>query len=134
MSSSTYGARRRSEERRVLAGTLVGTTIEWYDFFIYAQAAAFVLAPLLFAPLSHENAPLAPSPQNTPRAPSPVRRPLCPFHPPSVPSWRGLSATWGISTAARSCLPSPGSAGAGPRPLVACSRPMRPSASPRPSC
>ena len=25
-----------AEERKVLAGTLVGTTIEWYDFFIYA--------------------------------------------------------------------------------------------------
>ncbi|GAA4477096.1 MFS transporter [Enteractinococcus fodinae] len=59
MSASTYDARQRSEERRVLAGTLVGTTIEWYDFFIYAQAAAFVLAPLFFEPLSEENAPLA---------------------------------------------------------------------------
>ncbi|MGO3362359.1 MAG: MFS transporter [Corynebacterium sp.] len=39
------------EQRRVLAGTLVGTTIEWYDFFIYAQAAAFVFAPLFFEPL-----------------------------------------------------------------------------------
>ena len=27
----------RHEERKVLAGTLVGTTIEWYDFFIFAQ-------------------------------------------------------------------------------------------------
>ncbi|MGO1886032.1 MAG: MFS transporter, partial [Citricoccus sp.] len=44
--------RRSAEERKVLAGTLVGTTIEWYDFFIYAQAAAFVLAPLFFAPLA----------------------------------------------------------------------------------
>ena len=52
-------ARRTREERKVLAGTLVGTTIEWYDFFIYAQAAAFVLAPLFFAPLAAENAPLA---------------------------------------------------------------------------
>ena len=34
------------EERKVLAGTLAGTTIEWYDFFIYAQAATLVLAPL----------------------------------------------------------------------------------------
>lgn len=59
MSASTRDARQRSEERRVLAGTLVGTTIEWYDFFIYAQAAAFVLAPLFFEPLSEENAPLA---------------------------------------------------------------------------
>lgn len=47
------------EERRVLAGTLVGTTIEWYDFFIYAQAAAFVLTPLFFAPLATENPGLA---------------------------------------------------------------------------
>ncbi|WP_433699238.1 MFS transporter [Nocardiopsis sp. CA-288880] len=40
------------ERRRVLAGTMVGTTIEWYDFFIYAQAAGLVLAPLFLAPLS----------------------------------------------------------------------------------
>jgi MFS family permease len=50
---------RTPEEKRVLAGTLVGTTIEWYDFFIYAQAAAFVLAPLFFAPLSADNPGLA---------------------------------------------------------------------------
>jgi len=42
---------RRREERRVLAGTLVGTTIEWYDFFIYAQAAGLVFGELFFAPL-----------------------------------------------------------------------------------
>ncbi|WP_136088701.1 MFS transporter [Auritidibacter ignavus] len=52
-------AQRRREERKVLAGTLVGTSIEWYDFFIYAQAAAFVLAPLFFAPLSEDNPVLA---------------------------------------------------------------------------
>lgn len=39
------------EDRRVLTGTLVGTTIEWYDFFIYAQAAGLVFAQLYFAPL-----------------------------------------------------------------------------------
>ncbi|AWT27028.1 MULTISPECIES: MFS transporter [Corynebacterium] len=44
------GSRSR-EEKRVLAGTLVGTTIEWYDFFIYAQAAAFIFAPLFFEPV-----------------------------------------------------------------------------------
>lgn len=55
-----YGTpRNRREERKVLAGTLVGTTIEWYDYFIYAQAAAFVLAPLFFTPLSNENPALA---------------------------------------------------------------------------
>ncbi|TFD06459.1 MULTISPECIES: MFS transporter [unclassified Cryobacterium] len=50
---------KRNEERRVLAGTMVGTTIEWYDFFIYAQAAGLVLAGLFFAPLAGENAGLA---------------------------------------------------------------------------
>ncbi|GAB3284158.1 MFS transporter [Sinomonas notoginsengisoli] len=43
------------EERRVLASTLVGTTIEWYDFFIYAQAAGVVLGPLFLAPVAKEN-------------------------------------------------------------------------------
>ena len=50
---------KRIEERRVLAGTMVGTTIEWYDFFIYAQAAGLVLAGLYFAPLAQENSGLA---------------------------------------------------------------------------
>jgi MFS family permease len=47
------------EERRVLAGTLVGTSIEWYDFFIYAQAAGLVLAPLFLAPLAESTPGLA---------------------------------------------------------------------------
>ncbi|KQS56759.1 MFS transporter [Geodermatophilus sp. Leaf369] len=47
------------EERKVLAGTLAGTTIEWYDFFIYAQAATLVLAPLFLAPVSEDNEGLA---------------------------------------------------------------------------
>ncbi|GAA4921300.1 MFS transporter [Nesterenkonia rhizosphaerae] len=47
------------EEKKVLAGTLVGTTIEWYDFFIYAQAAGFVLAVLYFEPLGQESETLA---------------------------------------------------------------------------
>ncbi|MCK6080792.1 MHS family MFS transporter [Microbacterium sp. EYE_5] len=49
------GAATTREERRVLAGTLVGTSIEWYDFFIYAQAAGLVLAPLFLAPLAESN-------------------------------------------------------------------------------
>jgi MFS family permease len=47
------------EERKVLAGTLAGTTIEWYDFFIYAQAAGLVLAPLFLSPLSEDSPGLA---------------------------------------------------------------------------
>ncbi|MCI9888643.1 MHS family MFS transporter [Micrococcales bacterium 31B] len=50
---------RTHEERRVLAGTLVGTTIEWYDFFIYAQAAAVVFGGLFFAPLGETGAQIA---------------------------------------------------------------------------
>lgn len=38
------------EEKKVLAGTLIGTTIEWYDFFIYAQAAGLILATQYFTP------------------------------------------------------------------------------------
>jgi MFS family permease len=48
-----------SEERKVLAGTLAGTTIEWYDFFIYAQAASLVLAPLFLSPVSEDSPGLA---------------------------------------------------------------------------
>ena len=47
------------EERRVLAGTLVGTSIEWYDFFIYAQAAGLVLAPLFLAPVAESDPAIA---------------------------------------------------------------------------
>ncbi|TLW94467.1 MHS family MFS transporter [Saccharomonospora piscinae] len=47
------------EERKVLFSTLAGTSIEWYDFFIYAQAASLVLAPLFFAPVSEDSPGLA---------------------------------------------------------------------------
>ena len=40
-------ASSKSSQRRVALATLVGTTIEWYDFFIFAQAAALVF-PILF--------------------------------------------------------------------------------------
>ena len=38
------------ERRKVVAAAIVGTTIEWYDFFIYAFAANLVLAKLFFEP------------------------------------------------------------------------------------
>lgn len=38
------------DRRRVAFATIVGTTIEWYDFFIYANAAGLVFAQLFFAP------------------------------------------------------------------------------------
>lgn len=49
----------RRQQRRVRAGTMAGTTIEWYDFFIYAQAAGLVFAGLFFSPLIGNNAPIA---------------------------------------------------------------------------
>ena len=52
-------AAKKREERKVLAGTLVGTTIEWYDFFIYAQAAGLVLAPLFFEPMGESGSQIA---------------------------------------------------------------------------
>ncbi|WDF33141.1 MFS transporter [Arthrobacter agilis] len=56
---SGTGSRMSSQDRRVLAGTMVGTTIEWYDFFIFAQAAGIVFATLYFGPLEQESTGLA---------------------------------------------------------------------------
>ncbi|OFI39717.1 MFS transporter [Arthrobacter sp. SW1] len=53
------GPSSKREERRVLAGTLVGTTIEWYDFFIFAQLTATLLSPLFLTPLNESNPGLA---------------------------------------------------------------------------
>jgi hypothetical protein len=36
------------EHRRVLAASLVGTAVEFYDFYVYATAAALVFGPLFF--------------------------------------------------------------------------------------
>ena len=47
------------QRRNVLTGTLVGTTIEFYDFLIYAQAAAIVLGPLFIEPATQSNPQLA---------------------------------------------------------------------------
>ena len=41
---------RQRELRRVAFATVIGTTIEWYDFFLYASAAGLVFGSLFFAP------------------------------------------------------------------------------------
>ena len=41
-----------SEARRVAVASAVGTTIEWYDFFIYGTAAATVFGPQFFPQVS----------------------------------------------------------------------------------
>jgi MFS family permease len=43
-----------TDRRRVVFATVVGTTVEWYDFFIYAFAAATVFAALFFEPMGHD--------------------------------------------------------------------------------
>src|SRR6201991_5026053 len=53
------GAGITRDEKKVLAATLVGTTIEWYDFFVYAQAAGLVFGPLFFRPMIQNNPLLA---------------------------------------------------------------------------
>src|SRR5919108_550493 len=45
-------ADRPTEARRVAIASAIGTTIEWYDFFIYGTAAAVVFAPQFFPQVS----------------------------------------------------------------------------------
>ena len=51
--------RLTNEHKRVLGGALVGTTIEWFDFFIYAQAAGLIFATQFFNPVAQESPGLA---------------------------------------------------------------------------
>ena len=44
---------RRSQVRRALFAGTVGTSIEWYDFFLYGTAAALVFPKLFFPDSSH---------------------------------------------------------------------------------
>src|SRR3982750_1181862 len=41
-------AKPRTSLTRVIAASLIGTTIEWYDFFLYGSAAALVFNKLFF--------------------------------------------------------------------------------------
>ncbi len=45
--TATFEADRRSA-RRVAVASLVGATLEWYDFFLYGTAAALIFAKLFF--------------------------------------------------------------------------------------
>lgn len=43
---------RKLQARRVAFASAIGTTIEWYDFFIYGTAAAVIFAPQFFPQVS----------------------------------------------------------------------------------
>ncbi|WP_438353632.1 MFS transporter [Microbacterium sp. CJ88] len=48
-----------TDRRRVVFATVVGTTVEWYDFFIYATAVGLVFGQLFFAGLGADSALIA---------------------------------------------------------------------------
>ena len=43
---------RRESVRRVAFASMIGTTIEWYDFFIFGTASALVFGRLFFPDFS----------------------------------------------------------------------------------
>ncbi len=51
-SSEPVSEEKTRQARKVLAASFIGTTFEWYDFFIYASAAALVFGPLFFPNVS----------------------------------------------------------------------------------
>ncbi|ULR48334.1 MFS transporter [Streptomyces deccanensis] len=49
LSHANDDARTRARDaRRVVLATFIGTTLEWYDFFVYALCAVLVFGPLYF--------------------------------------------------------------------------------------
>ncbi|MCX5498800.1 hypothetical protein OG887_05215 [Streptomyces sp. NBC_00053] len=46
------GTRASSQARRAGLASFVGTTIEWYDFYIYGTASALVFGKLFFPDVS----------------------------------------------------------------------------------
>jgi metabolite-proton symporter len=48
MASEAQAAGEKTPLRRVIMASMIGTTIEWYDFFLYGSAAALVFNRLFF--------------------------------------------------------------------------------------
>lgn len=48
MVDTTQHGRRSTPVRRVLAASFVGTTIEWYDYFLFGSAAALIFPSVFF--------------------------------------------------------------------------------------
>src|SRR5690625_7273528 len=56
MSMTTAHAQREQKARKARFAALLGTTVEWYDFFIYSTAAALAFVPLFFPVVEQSNA------------------------------------------------------------------------------
>ncbi len=52
--TSSAASSAPTSQRRIAFATIIGTTIEWYDFFIYATSAGLVFAQLFFQPAGKE--------------------------------------------------------------------------------
>lgn len=52
VTDSPSAADRKPRLRTVAVGSMIGTTIEWYDFYLYATASALVFKPLFFPNVS----------------------------------------------------------------------------------
>lgn len=50
MYSDVKDDKMSANDRKVAFATIIGTTVEWYDFFIYAAAAGLVFNTLFFSP------------------------------------------------------------------------------------
>src|ERR671933_2088941 len=48
MATQASGEWQPKQLRRVVLASLIGTTIEWYDFFLYGSAAALVFNKIFF--------------------------------------------------------------------------------------
>lgn len=48
MHQASHSSHRRRTLNRAIAASIVGNTLEWYDFFLYATAAALVFGDLFF--------------------------------------------------------------------------------------
>ncbi|MGW4162475.1 MFS transporter [Streptomyces sp. NPDC004788] len=48
MAAATHAPTPPASLKRIVAASLIGTTIEWYDFFLYGSAAALVFNKLFF--------------------------------------------------------------------------------------
>src|SRR5699024_7296010 len=56
MSTTSAHAQREQRARKARFAAFLGTTVEWYDFFIYSTAAAVAFGPIIFPDVEQSNA------------------------------------------------------------------------------